>query len=205
MRGDAVDLSNPMRAVAPGVESDVLAVLLRSHAPLTGARVAALAERSETQVRVVLRRLQQHGLVEAERHGQSYSYLLNREHVLAPGLEQIHRAMPTVENMVRSVVQQWTLAPASLVMFGSAARRDGDADSDLDLLLVRDDATNADDETWAEQRHALARDVERWTGNTVQIVDLSESELAKAVRRKEPLISGLRADGIVLAGRDLEL
>lgn len=196
-----MDLSNPMRAVAPGVESDVLAVLLRSHAPLTGARVAAMAERSETQVRVVLRRLEEHGLVEAERHGQSYSYLLNREHVLVPGLEQLHQAMPTVEDRVRSAVQEWTLAPATLVLFGSAARRDGDAHSDIDLLLVRDDTTNTDDETWAEQRHALARDVERWTGNTVQIVDLSESELAKAVRRNEPLISGLRGDGILLAGR----
>lgn len=200
-----MDLSNPLRAVAPGVESDVVAVLLRSHAPLTGARVAALAERSETQVRVVLRRLEKHGLVVAERHGQSYSYLLNREHVLMPGLEQIHQAMPTLEDKVRAVVQTWTLAPASLVLFGSAARRDGDADSDIDLLLVRHDTTNTDDETWAEQRHALARDVERWTGNSVQIVDLEESELATAVRRSEPLISGLRADGIVLAGRDPEL
>jgi predicted nucleotidyltransferase len=113
--------------------------------------------------------------------------------------------MPTVEDMVRAVAQEWTLAPASLVLFGSAARRDGDADSDIDLLLVRNDATDTDDETWAGQRHTLARDLERWTGNTVQIVDLSESELAKAVRRKEPLISGLRADGIVLAGRDPEL
>ena len=167
-----MDLSNPLRVVAPGVESDVLAVLLRSHAPLTGARVAALAARSETQVRLVLSRLHRHGLVEAERHGQSYSFLLNRWHVLVPGLEQIHQAMPTLEEMIRAAVADWSVAPASLVLFGSAARRDGDADSDIDLLLVRDDTTNADDETWAEQRHALARDVERWTGNAVQIVEV---------------------------------
>ncbi|MBK5222734.1 MAG: nucleotidyltransferase domain-containing protein [Acidimicrobiia bacterium] len=92
-----------------------------------------------------------------------------------------------------------------MVLFGSAARRDGDADSDIDLLLVRDGSVHPDDETWAEQRHGLARDVERWTGNTVQIIDLSESELATAVRRNEPLISALRADGIVLAGKDPKL
>jgi predicted nucleotidyltransferase len=197
-----MDLSNPLRAVAPGVESDVLAVMLRSHAPLTGARVAALAQRSETQVRVVLRRLEQHGLVEVERHGQSYSYLLNRDHVLVPGLELLQRGMPAVEALVRAAAEDWTVAPASVVLFGSAARRDGAADSDIDLLLVRDDSVDADDETWATQRHALARRVERWTGNTVQIVDLSESELAKALRRKEPLIGELRTDGILLAGRD---
>lgn len=100
-QGDAVDVSNPLRAVAPGVESDVLAVLLRSHVPMTGARVAAMAARSETQVRVVLRRLEQDGLVEAERHGQSYSYVLNRQHILVPGLEQIYQAMPALDDRIR--------------------------------------------------------------------------------------------------------
>lgn len=195
-----MDLSSPLRAVAPGVEGDVLDVLLRSHAPLTGARVAALAERSETQVRQVLRRFEQHGLVDVERHGQSYSYVLNREHVLVPGLEKLHGAMPTVEGQVRQLVAGWTVAPTALLMFGSAARRDGDADSDVDLLLVRPDDRDADDEAWAAQRHELARSVERWTGNAAQIVELSTAELAKAVRRKEPLVAGLRADGVLLAG-----
>lgn len=198
--GEAVDLSNPLRAIGPGVEGDVLSVLLRTHAPLTGARLAALAERSETQVREVLRRLEQHGLVDVERHGQSYSYLLNREHVLVPGLELLQNAMPTVEGEVRGLVAGWTAAPAALLMFGSAARRDGDADSDVDLLLIRPDDLDADDEVWATQRHELARRVERWTGNAAQILELSTAELAKAVRRKEPLIAQVRADGIVLAG-----
>lgn len=198
-----MDLSNPLRAVAPSVESDVVAVLMRSHLPMTGARVAALAERSETQVRVVLRRLEQHGLVEVERHGQSYTYLLNREHVLVPGLELLQQAMPTVEEMVRATTQGWAVPAATVVLFGSAARRDGDADSDIDLLIVREDDVDADDERWATQLHGLATSVERWTGNTVQIIDLSVSELATAQRREEPLVGELRADGVVLAGRNL--
>lgn len=200
-----MDLSNPLRAVSPGVEGDVLTALLRSHAPLTGARVAALAERGETQVRTVLRRLEQHGLVDVERHGQSHTYLMNRQHVLVPGLEALQRALPEVEDRVRALVADWAPPPASVVMFGSAARRDGDAESDIDLLLVRSDDVDADDETWARQRHELAQTVERLTGNAVQVVELSTVELAKAVRGKEPLISQLRADGIVLAGADPEL
>ncbi len=200
-----MDLSNPLRAVSPGVEGDVLAVLLLNHAPLTGARVAALAERSETQVRTVLRRFEQHGLVDVERHGQSHTYLLNRQHVLVPGLEVLERGPHEVEDRIRGLVDGWAPRPASLVMFGSSARRDGDADSDIDLLLVRSEEVDADDETWAKQRHELAQAVERWTGNAVQVVELSTAELAKAVRRKEPLISQLRADGIVLAGADPEL
>lgn len=200
-----MDVSNPLRAAAPGVEGDVLAVLLRSHVPLTGARVAALAERGETQVRQVLRRLEQHGLVEVERHGQSFSYVLNREHALVPGLEALQQAMSTVEDGMRALVVEWKTPPASLVVFGSAARRDGDADSDVDLLVVRPDDVDADDEVWVTQRHELVRSVERWTGNRVQVVELSTTELAGAVRREEPLVGELRADGIVLAGHDLRL
>jgi predicted nucleotidyltransferase len=89
-----------------------------------------------------------------------------------------------------------------MVLFGSAARRDGGDDSDIDLLLVRPDDVDADDQTWAEQRHDLAQSVERWTGNRAQIVDLSTSELAQARRRKEPPVGELQVDGIVLAGQD---
>lgn len=198
-----MDLSNPLRAIAPGVEGDVLAALLRIHAPLTGARVAALAERGETQVRAVLRRLEQQGVVDVERHGQSYSYVLNREHVLAPALEALQQAMPEVEGRVRSLVDGWPVVPASVMLFGSAARRDGTADSDVDVLLIRSEGVDADDEAWAEQRHELAQSIEQWTGNAVQVLELSTAELAKAVRRKEPLIAQLQADGVVLAGSDL--
>jgi predicted nucleotidyltransferase len=198
-----MDLSNPLRAVAPGVEGDVLAALVRTHAPLTGARVAALAERGETQVRAVLRRLERQGLVDVERHGQSYSYLMNREHVLAPALEALERGLPEVERRVGAVVDGWIVAPASVMLFGSAARRDGDADSDVDVLLVRLDGVDADDEAWAQQRHELAQTIEKWTGNAVQVLELSTTEMAKAVRRKEPLVSELQADGVILAGRDL--
>lgn len=199
-----MDLSNPLRTVSPGVEGDVLEVLLSNHAPLTGARVAALAERSETQVREVLRRLEQGGLVDAERHGQSYSYLLNRDHVMVQGLELLQGALPTVERLIQATIEEWAVAPASLVLFGSAARRDGDVDSDVDLLLVRPDDVGPDDESWSDQRHELVRTIERWTGNTVQIVELSESELDEAVERDEPLVSEIRADGVVLAGRGLD-
>jgi hypothetical protein len=43
------------------------------------------------------------------------------------------------------------------------------------------------------------------TGDAAQIVELSTAELAKAVKRKEPLIAQLRDDGILLAGREPKL
>lgn len=198
-----MDLSNPLRSAAPTVDADVLAVLVRTHAPLSGAGVQRLVGRSYAQVRDVLRRLVDHGLVESEQHGRTYSYRLNREHVLAPAVEALVSADEEVESRLRAALQRWSPAPAAVVVFGSFARRGGDAGSDIDVLVVRPDRIDEDEPEWASQRYELARQLERWTGNTVQVVELSTSELHEAVGRDDPLVLALRREGRPLIGPSL--
>jgi predicted nucleotidyltransferase len=88
----------------------------------------------------------------------------------------------------------------AVVAFGSFARGEADADSDLDFLLVRPDAVDAEDASWEAQRHRLEREVERWTGNRCQVVELSRADLAQAVDADDGLAGGLRHDGRSLAG-----
>lgn len=195
-----MDVSNPLRAIAPGVEGDVLAALARTHAPLTGAGVARMADRSETQVREVMRRLEAQGLVQAERYGNSSIYVLNREHLLAEAVGLLASAADRAEAAIRELVASWAAPPAAVALFGSFARRDGGPDSDIDLLLVRPDRIDEDNDVWVDQRHALSQQVEAWTGNHVQILELSEAELHEATRRDEPLVESLRTDGVVLVG-----
>jgi predicted nucleotidyltransferase len=198
-----VDLTNPFRSLAPTVESDVLTVLVRSRAALTGRRVQQLAGRSYAQVRDVLHRLVAHGLVDAERHGNTVAYSLNREHVLATAVEIASSAAGEVERRLRAALGAWVPAPAAAVLFGSFARREGGPESDVDLLLVRPDALAEDDAAWMTQRYDLARQLERWTGNTAQIVELTSAELDRAVEQGDDLIAALRRDGDVLVGPKL--
>lgn len=198
-----MDVSRPLRSVSPGVDSDVLTVLVRTHAPLTGNRVAQLAGRSYAQVRHVLRRLVAHGLVNAERYGNAVVYNLNRDHVaagLVAGLAELHAE---VEQRVRTLVEGWTMRPRALVVFGSFARRDGDENSDIDLLLVRPRGLEEDEPTWAAQRYELAQAVEGWTGNRAQIVDVAPGDLLAAADADEPLVASLVDDGQVLYGPEL--
>ncbi len=92
------------------------------------------------------------------------------------------------------------LRPAAVVLFGSFARRSGDAESDIDMLLVRPDDVDDEAPSWVAQRRLLADTLERRSGNRVQIVELSKTELDEAVAHNEPLIDSLRADGVVVAG-----
>lgn len=198
-----MDLSNPLRSVAPSVDADVLRVLAGSHAWLTGAGVARLANRSYAGVRAVLHRLVDHGLVEHEAHGSAVSYRLNRDHVLADAVETIVQGSNRIEHSLADDVASWDPEVHALVVYGSFARRDGDSQSDIDLMLVRPDTVDPDDERWYGQRHAFAKTVERWTGNTAQIIELSAAELAQAVDDEAELIASLRREARVLVGPEL--
>lgn len=200
-----MDLTNPLRTLSPTVDGDVLAVLARTHAPLTGARVQRLAGRSYAQVRHALHRLTDHGLVDSQRHGQAVSYSLNRQHVLAGVVEAAVASDSEAEQRLRAVLQEWPIPAIAAILFGSFARRDGDSESDIDLLLVRGEHVTEDDGAWATQRYDLTAQLERWTGNTVQIVDLDQAEFRAAVSRGDDLISSLRRDGRVVAGPGLSV
>jgi predicted nucleotidyltransferase len=201
----AVDSSNPLRSVAPTVDADVLVVLADTRTTLTGAQVHRLAGRSYAQVRHALHRLVGHGLVLAEQHGQAFSYELNRDHVLAPAVMAAAGVMDTLEARLRACLSVWSPTPIAAILFGSFARRDGNVDSDIDVLIVRDDDTPEDHVAWVAQRYDLARDLERWTGNTAQIVEVPAAGLAAAVTRGDDLIDALRRDGRSLIGPDVHI
>jgi hypothetical protein len=120
--------------------------------------------------------------------------------VLAAAVEAAATADSELERRVRAALEEWMPAPAGAILFGSFARRDGDARSDIDLLLVRQDDIDEDDAAWAAHRYDIARSIERWTGNNAQIVELSSAELADALARGDDLIASVRRDGRVLVG-----
>jgi hypothetical protein len=115
-------------------------------------------------------------------------------------------------------------------VFGSAARRDGGPESDIDLLLVHPNlpgdkrppkrdkgfwalvsdvavgwspqaplaASGAD---WQSQVDQLRAKVQRWTGNPLQVVDVSLWQWVD-MRNSDPALFGqIARDGITVAGQ----
>lgn len=82
--------------------------------------------------------------------------------------------------------------------------RDGDADSDIDLLLIRPAVSEPRDrELWSGQVHRLRDLVYRWTGNCCQITDRPVSSLRKLSRSGEAIVDDWRKDAINLAGTSI--
>jgi len=197
-----VDLSDPTRAVTSTLDGPVLAVLAGSGKPMTVGEVAALTPRgSEVGVRKSLGRLVDQGIVRATEMGRNRVHELNRDHVAAPIAEALAGLRLVLWKRFRSALGAWDPKPVYGSVFGSAARGDGDADSDIDLLLVMASQLTARQAAkWDRQVKHLHELVPAWTGNPLQVVEMSAFEWADHRRRRTGLFTEINREGIQVAG-----
>lgn len=199
-----MDLAQPLSSLIPSVDADVLTVLARTEAPLTGRKIANLARRgSQPAVQTILDRLVDHGIATAQPAGPSVLYTLNRNHLLADAVLAAVGARSTLLTRLRDDFKEWPEPAVHASLFGSVARGEARTDSDIDILVIRPAGIPADHSIWTAQLGALERSVHAWTGNHLSWFDTDRAGLAKAVTDGEPLVNSLRADGIHLAGAPL--
>lgn len=202
-----MDLSNPIGSVVPGAYGPVLAVLARTSEPLSGRKIAELADGRVSQRRAndVLGELSRSGVVLREDRPPSKLYRLNREHVAAPGIVALVDLWGSLLGRIRDELTSWEIRPVAACLFGSAARGGADSGSDIDVLLVRADQedTLADDRLWMDQVDRLTARVHAWSGNACEVLELGLAELEQAVARDDRLVRDLRRDAIALAGHDV--
>lgn len=196
-----MDVSRPYTVFSSPLDLEVLLVLRGTTRPLTGRDIARLASRgSPTGVQKALRRLAAHGIISAVEAGRALLYTLNRDHLAIPALEALAGMRAELERRLRAHIEQWELAPAHASIFGSAARGDGDTESDIDLFVVRPEGVEESDERWRGQLDRLAADVYEWTGNHLAVAEVGERELRRLRREQPPVVRALRQDAITLAG-----
>jgi predicted nucleotidyltransferase len=195
-----MNLSRPFTAISPSLDGGVLVTLFGSTTPRSGREIARRAGHSKTGVQRVLDRLVRQGLVERTEAGPALLYSLNYDHVLAPAVERMVQARLDLVSRLRETIAGWDPAAIHVSLYGSAARGDGDVDSDIDLLVVRPGEVDPDSERWQEQIDRLATAVRRWTGNFASIVEISENELPRLRADRPPVIEQVRADAVDLAG-----
>jgi predicted nucleotidyltransferase/predicted transcriptional regulator len=198
-----MDVSRPFTALFPALDSVVLSNLAQTTRPRTGREISRLAHRSPAGVGTVLARLVEQGLVDREKAGNAFVYTLNREHLAAPAVEALANLRPSLLGRLRQEIAQWQITPVHASLFGSAARGNGDASSDVDLFIVRPEQVEEEDATWRSQVDGLAEGVRRWTGNHAGIAELSTDQVASMRRRRPPILNELDADAITLAGADV--
>src|SRR5262245_20189541 len=231
-----MDLSDPTRAVTPTLDGTVLAVLAAAGKPLTVGQVAQQAVRgSEIGIRRSLARLVEQGTVRATLMGRNQVHELNRDHIAAGVAEMLAGLRTELWRRFRDELTRWRPRPLYASVFGSAARGDGDESSDIDVMLIHPplpgekkparispslrsqiadalgDFTLSSAEMdaarqWEGQVDWLRELVEGWTGNALQVVDLSFYEWRHPSEQSRLLFVEIARDGIeLLKSRALSL
>jgi predicted nucleotidyltransferase len=192
-----MQLNRPLATVTPTLDGDVLTVLAQHEVTFTTGQLHRILGRySEPGIRKVLVRLARQGIVHSTRIGGTYAYQLNREHIAATPIIQLARLTQSLLKQIEEYLENWDPRPRYAAIFGSAARGTMTEESDIDILLVRDDSTQID--IWDAQVTALASKVTNWTGNDTRPLEYTVSELFAA--RNDPVVSDVVKDGLTVAG-----
>jgi predicted nucleotidyltransferase len=196
-----MDVARPYTAICSSLDGDVLHVLAGTNRPLTGRELSRLVGRSShAGVRDVLNRLAEHGLVNRQEAGRAFLFTLNREHLAAPAVSILSDMRSEFLRRVRTLIEHWEVPPIHASIFGSAARADGDTQSDIDIFIVRPEGVHDTDPVWREQLYDLATSVHRWTGNHAGVVEIMEKDVSPMRETESPIAIALQNDAILLSG-----
>ena len=189
-----VNLGEPVLDVAPGVRGALLQALARLEQPVTRRQLALIAGVAPGHGSAVVEDLIGTGLITETPAGRSSMVALNRSHLAAGPVLTLASLRGELIRRLRERMSRWPDLRGAW-LFGSVARGESTAESDIDLLIV------ADDLQASELHDRLARlhsDVRTWTGNDVQLIEHSQESWRNLVRARNPLVEQIRRDGIAL-------
>ena len=176
----------------PGASGAVLAVLLRTGVPLTGRQVHGLVrdQCSLWSVQQALASLADLGVVESRAVGRAMVHTINEDHYAIQPLRVLLDPIAALREAVRAVVGS---SVDAVVLFGSVARGEASAESDVDLAVVAPSG-------W-EGRTELEDVVRARLGNDCDVLVFTPEEFGRlAGSGEEPVVAQIVADGVVLLG-----
>ena len=199
-----MDFKQPVEAVIPGAPGKILAVLVETTMELNLRTVARLSGVSVAQASRILPSLVALGLVTRREVPPSALFRLVPDHVAAPAIGLLARARESVIDELGQTAAALDPAPVSVIVFGSFARGAADADSDIDMVVVRPETVEEDDDGWRRALEEWQSKAERLTGNPVEILEVAEHEIGERLRGRAVVWRDVVRDGITVFGATIE-
>ena len=179
----------------------VLRVLKNSMVGLTGRQIAVLAGITHQAAHNTLANLESLKLINRVIGGSSHLFTLNRNNFL---IKKVIRVVFDTEIefrdniffIIKKALSKYTV---SVILFGSVARKEESAESDLDLCIIY-----YQDKNIVEQKVDLLRgNLYNEFGVTLAPFYISSKEFIKRVATKKPPVSEIIKEGIVISGKTL--
>lgn len=170
----------------------MLSALLRTGVPLTGRQVHALLsdQFSLWSVQQALAALVELGVVESQTVGRAMIHTVNEDHYAIAPLRVLLDPYAALRDTIRGTVGS---SVSAVVLFGSVARGETTADSDIDLVVLAPP-------DWGG-RAELQDVVRARLGNDCDVLVFTPEEFGRlAANGDEPVVPAILTDGVVLLG-----
>ena len=200
-----MDFTRPLEALIPGASGRLLGALARVEAELPVSTLASVAGVGRTRASAVLKELAELGVISRRQVGPTVLVRLERANAAGQLVARLGGLRIEVIEEMRALAGDLDPQPLSLTLFGSLARGDAGAASDIDILAVRP----ADGgERWAASLTGFSSRTRALTGNRVQILDydlpdLQQRYAARGDAAGARFWQSVAEDAMTLAGADL--
>jgi hypothetical protein len=199
-----MDFRRPFTVVTPTLDGDVLAVLAVADIEFSGRELSRRAGHGSVEgIRRAADRLAAEGIVSRRAVGGAHLYRLNRDHVAARWIEGLATLPEQLIGRLRDHIAGWQEAPRLAFLFGSVARREATAGSDLDILVVRRRDCDPDSEPWRSQLLDLQQAATALSGNDARVLEIGAERISGG--GTETVLEDVMREGVELFGSRREL
>ncbi len=173
----------------------ILRFLIHGGERYTGRAISRMTGASQTKCVRALRELQDSSVINSEKQGKSYLYSANSDSILFKPLFDLFESESNLTLKLATIVNECLgVKVESILLFGSAARREETESSDIDLLIVSDIAPNS------VSLEEMVSTGFKTFGRQLSAICYSKNELRKRWRRKDPLVKNMYKDGKSIFG-----
>lgn len=198
-----MDFGHPVEALIPDAQGRVLATLAQTTQELNLRTLAELSGVSIAHAARIVPRLVELGVVERREVPPAVLVRLVREHLAARAILALADLRHAFLEELRESAGCLDPPPSSVILFGSFARGDDDAESDVDVVVVRPFSVDDDDPAWSDAMAAWEAHVTRIAGNAVNRIEVRADEVPKRVKSRQTLWRAIRDEGVTLSGTPL--
>ncbi|HKY46520.1 MAG TPA: nucleotidyltransferase domain-containing protein [Acidimicrobiia bacterium] len=199
-----MDFIHPLQTMVPGVQGRILAVLAETTAELNLRTIASIADVSEAQASRVLPGLVAIGLVERREAPPSALFRLVRNHIAAGPILALSRSRDRMILEMREIAEGLPVSPASVIIFGSFARGEADAESDIDTLVIRPSGVGESDEAWSAAVQQWIDRVGEVSGNRVEVLEADEDGVPARLHSGRNVWQDIERYGLIIHGRAVD-
>lgn len=182
----------------------ILRFLVQSQSQSNGREIAKNVGLSHVKAHTALKDLTRQGVVSMRSAGSALVYWLNEDHFLVKEIIRpvFEKEEGLFEHVCRLILKQISPPrPLSMILFGSFAKGNASADSDIDVVIIYPRSKSKT--VISKELSEAEKKITSFFGNRLSGVPLSIDEFLKKLKAKDAFIHEIIRGGKVIYGKSI--